>query len=83
MTRFYDPSIGAWRGNWMDPVNGDVLRFVVRPAGEEILMLADGQEPRLRWRFTEIEPDSFSFRAESSTDGDDWVVDEEMRVTRA
>ena len=39
--RFFDPSIGAWRGTWMDPVNGDVLRFVVRPAGDEILMLAD------------------------------------------
>ena len=67
----------------MDPVNGDVLRFVVRPAGDEVLMLADGEERRLRWRFTEIEPDSFRFRAESSADGDDWVVDEEMRVTRA
>ena len=82
--RFYDPSIGAWRGTWMDPVNGEVLRFVVRPAGDEILMLADAEEPRLRWRFTEIEADSFSFRAESSADGGaTWVVDEEMRVTRA
>jgi hypothetical protein len=80
--RFYDRSIGAWRGTWMDPVNGDVLRFVVRPAGDEILMLADAGEPRLRWRFTEIEPDSFSFRAESSADGGQWVVDEGMRVTR-
>jgi len=68
----------------MDPVNGDVLRFVVRPAGDEILMVADGEEPRLRWRFSEIEQDSFSFRAESSADGGgSWIVDEEMRVTRA
>ena len=82
--RFFDPSIGAWRGTWMDPVNGDVLRFVVRPAGDEILMLADAEEPRLRWRFSEIEADSFSFRAESSADGGaTWVVDEKMRVTRA
>ena len=73
--RFFDPSIGAWRGTWMDPVNGDVLRFVVRPAGDEILMLADAEEPRLRWRFTEIEADSFSFRAESSADGGaTWVA---------
>ena len=80
--RFHDPSIGAWRGTWLDPVNGDVLRFVLRRAGDEILMLADDEEPRLRWRFSEIEPDSFRFRAESSADGGDWVVDEEMRVTR-
>jgi hypothetical protein len=81
--RFYDPSIGAWRGTWMDPVNGDVLRFVVRPAGGEILMLADAEDPRLRWRFTDIELDAFTFRAESSRDaGATWTRDEEMRVTR-
>ena len=82
--RFYDASIGAWRAVWMDPVNGDVRRFVVRPAGDEILMLSDdGAEPTLRWRFTDIAPESFLFRGESSRDGGaTWTVDEEMLTTR-
>jgi hypothetical protein len=81
--RFYDASIDAWRAAWIDPVNGDVRRFVVQSVGDEILMLSDEEEPRLRWRFTDIAPDSFLFRGESSRDGGStWTIDEEMRTTR-
>ena len=81
--RFYDASIGAWRSTWIDPVNGRVRRFVGRPMGDEILLLSDEDEPQLRWRFTDIGPDSFTWRGEISRDGGaTWAADEEMRITR-
>ena len=82
--RFYDASIGAWRSTWIDPVNGRVRRFVGRPVGDEILLISDEDDPQLRWRFTDIAPDSFVWRGEISRDGGaTWRVDEEMRITRA
>jgi hypothetical protein len=81
--RFYDPGIGAWRSTWIEPVNGRVRRFIGRPVGDEIVLVSDEDEPRLRWRFTEITADSFRWQAESSCDGGvSWQFDEEMLAIR-
>jgi hypothetical protein len=44
---------------------------------------SDENDPRLRWVFTRIRPDSFTWRGEISRDGGrTWLPDEEMRITR-
>jgi hypothetical protein len=81
--RFYDASIGAWRSTWIDPVNGRVRRFLGRPVDGDILLLSDEDDPQLRWRFTDIAPNSFVWQGEISHDrGATWTLDEEMRITR-
>jgi hypothetical protein len=81
--RFYDPSIDAWRSTWVEPVNCRVRRFVGRPAGGDILLVSDEEDPQLRWRFTDIGPDSFTWQGQASHDsGRTWVFEEEMRATR-
>ncbi len=81
--RFHDPSVDAWRSTWIEPVNGRVRRFLGRPAGSEILLLSDEDDPQLRWRFTDIRAESFRWVAEISHDGGaSWEFDEEMRATR-
>jgi hypothetical protein len=81
--RFYDPRIEAWRSIWIDPVNGRARRFIGRLVDDEILLLSDEDEPQLRWRFTDITPDAFTWRGEISLDGGEtWSPDEEMRITR-
>jgi hypothetical protein len=81
--RFFDPAIGAWRSTWVEPLNGRVRRFIGRPVGGEIVLLSDEDEPQLRWRFTDIEPDSFTWRGEVSHDGGaTWTLEEQMRATR-
>ena len=67
--RFYDPSIDAWRSTWVEPVNGRVRRFIGRPADGDVVLLSDEDDPQLRWRFTDIHPDAFRWRAEISHDG--------------
>ena len=82
--RFFDPAIDAWRSTWVEPVNGRVRRFIGRPDGEDVVLLSDEDDPQLRWRFTDIQPDSFTWRAEISHDGGGaWEFDEEMLARRA
>lgn len=81
--RFYDPSIDAWRSTWIEPINGRVRRFIGREVAGDIVLLSDEERPQLRWRFTDIAPDSFTWRAETSEDdGSTWHDDERMLVTR-
>lgn len=81
--RFYDPAIDAWRSTWIEPVNGRVRCFVGRAAGDDIVLLSDEDENQLRWRFTDITPDSFCWSGEISHDGGaTWEFDEEMHATR-
>jgi hypothetical protein len=81
--RFYDPAIDAWRCTWMDPLKGRVRRFIGRAVDGDIVMLCNEDEPHLRWRFTDITRDAFTWRGEISHDGGAaFVPDEEMRITR-
>lgn len=82
--RFYDPDLGAWRSTWIEPVNGRVRKFIGREdAGQIVLISLDGA-PLLRWRFTEIRPDSFVWLGEYSLDeGRTWQLEERMLATRA
>jgi hypothetical protein len=81
--RFYDPAIRAWRSTWVEPVNRRVRRFIGRPSGRDIVLLSDEENPQLRWRFTDITADSFTWRAETSHDGGaTWLFDEQMLATR-
>src|ERR1700755_3111849 len=66
--RFYDPSTDAWRSTRAEPVNGRVRRFTGRPAAGDTLLASDEEDPPLRWRFTDIGPDSFTWQAEASHD---------------
>jgi hypothetical protein len=81
---------GTWRSTWLDPVNGRVRRFVGRPGpaadptAAGITLLSDDEDPWLRWRFTDVLADSFTWLAETSEDqGRTWVHDERMVAERA
>jgi hypothetical protein len=81
--RFYDPAIGAWRSTWIEPYHARVRRFIGRLDGDGILLLSDEDEPQLRWRFTDVTRDSFTWIGELSRDGGaTWQHDETMHVTR-
>ena len=80
--RFYDAGIGAWRSTWIDPSNGRVRRFIGRAAGDTIVLEGLDDEPRERWSFRDITPDSFRWVGETSDDGVTWIHDEEMIIRR-
>ncbi len=81
--RFYDAELGAWRSTWIEPRKGLVRPFIgrMRDRSFELLSLTGGIP--LRWTFSDIEPDSFTWTGETSPDeGRTWVRDEQMLATR-
>jgi hypothetical protein len=81
--RFLHPDGDRWLSTWMEPVNGRVRRFTGRARGADVELLSDDEEPWLRWRFTDVGPDSFTWSAETSRDrGRTWVHDELMQGER-
>jgi hypothetical protein len=79
--RFYDPAIDAWRSTWIDPLNGNVLRFIGRSVDGGIVLteIDRGSE---RWSFRDITPDSFRWTGESSQDGGKTFVQYEEMLAR-
>jgi hypothetical protein len=82
--RLYDPEIDAWRSTWIGPNHAVVMPFIGRPIGDEIVLEGSFDAGVLtRWIFSEIESDSFSWRAVQSGDGGiDWKLLQEMKATR-
>jgi hypothetical protein len=82
--RFYDEAIDAWRSTWIGPRRGVVMPFLARSVGEEIVLEGSFEEGvRTRWIFSEITPDSFSWRAVDSKDDDaGWTLLQEMKARR-
>ncbi len=68
--RVYDPAIDAWHILWSDPQRQVYARQTGRAQGKDIVQLGEsaGGVP-LRWRFTDIAPDSFRWLGERSLDG--------------
>jgi hypothetical protein len=68
--RVYDPGLDAWHILWIDPVKQNYRRQIGRAHGSEILQEGtDDQGVPVRWRFTEIAPDSFHWLAERWAEG--------------
>jgi len=83
--RVYDPKLGAWHILWSDPATQFYATQIGRREGDQIVQ--QGTLPSgamLRWRFTEIEPDSFRWLGEVSGDGGkSWRLQVEVFARRA
>jgi len=82
--RFYDPETDSWQITWITPPQRAVRRLVARPADHGILIEGREESGRLlRWTFTEISDDSFTWSGYISDDhGATWRHNEVMRCHR-
>jgi hypothetical protein len=82
--RFYDPESDSWEITWITPPGRAVRRLRARPDGDAIVL--EGRDTAghlLRWTFTDITDNSFTWSGFRSDDeGATWRQDEEMRLTR-
>jgi hypothetical protein len=82
--RLYDPGIDAWRILWSDPATSFYCQQIGRARGRDIVQ--EGPDPlggRMRWTFTEIEPESFHWTAEKSTNSNQWRKAVDIHARRA
>ncbi|MCD6680743.1 MAG: hypothetical protein LT102_08840 [Burkholderiaceae bacterium] len=82
--RFYDPRLDAWRSTWHGPVNGIVWPFIARQVDDEMVLERTQDDGSLtRWVFSKMRPESFHWRAVTSTDsGKTWRLEQEMFADR-
>ena len=86
IVRLYNRSMRRWECLYIDNRSNSMLYFGGRQEGDEIVLhnfVADATSPIPRYVFYDIEPDSYSWYAESSADrGASFNKTWEIRVTR-
>ena len=82
--RYFDPQIDAWHSIWISPIQNIVMQFIGRKAGNEIVLEGKRKEDNpVKWIFSDIKPDSFTWREELSKDGGKtWILTERMKIRR-
>ena len=82
--RVYDPGIDAWRILWCDPATNFFSEQIGRGRGPDIVQEgADPRGGRMRWTFSDIDPDSFHWTAEHAAVSDQWRKIVDIRARRA
>lgn len=82
--RFYDQSIAAWRSTWLGPVHKVVLPFIAKQIGDEMVLERLEGERLVRWVFSDITSDTFTWRNIVSIDcGETWHLEQQFKARRA
>jgi hypothetical protein len=83
VVRVYDPDCHVWRVSYSGAVSRRLILLAGRQEGDEIVLEGEEDGTQLRWIFSEIAADSFTWRGFASTDsGRGWDLGLEMSVTR-
>lgn len=82
--RCYDPTIDAWRVEFLSPRYGSYCSLIGRTQGDVIMQEGHQSDGRpIRWTFNDIKPDSFVWRGEISDDGGiSYRLEQEMHCYR-
>jgi hypothetical protein len=81
--RIYDPDIKAWRIFYIDPMRRTRAELVGRRVGNDVIHQGYGLQRVIKWVFTDVMPDSFTWRGYSlADDGEKWGMDSEFRFRR-
>jgi hypothetical protein len=82
--RIYDPTLDAWHILWSDPLRQFYTRQIGRAQGNDIVQIGKNDAGEaVRWRFTEITPNSFHWIGERSrNEGANWELQAEYFARR-
>ena len=80
--RFYDAALGAWRSTWLGPKRGWVIPFVGRRTADGIDLVGERDGTALRWQFSHLTADSFTWQAEETPPGGRPWVRQRFTATR-
>jgi hypothetical protein len=83
--RVFDRQLNGWRVIWINPQTGSRNELVGRRAGADIVQVGSQSDGRpIRWTFTDITPDSATWKGESlADDGRTWRLEAEFKMRRA
>lgn len=83
--RVWDPSLGAWRVTWMNPISGRRDELIGRRHGSDIVQVGTrgdgtrGDGTPIRWSFREVTENTFRWLGEAlNADGATWRLEAEF-----
>ncbi len=81
--RIYDPETDKWHVLWIEPFHQYYTHLIAKPVGRDIVILGNNKEGRaIRWRYSEITPNSFRWTGEVMTDDGSWYLQSDIAATR-
>jgi len=81
--RVFDPSSESWRTVWTDPVSQLRIELVGRSQGDDIVQVGTRGDLAIRWTFSDIQPQSFTWRGHSlANDGKTWNLEVDIQFQR-
>lgn len=81
--RQYDPAMNLWRAVWLNGAGHTFIPLEGGPEGDDILLRGrDMDGSCLRWRFSAITPESFTWHGHTSPNGTHWRLEQEMFARR-
>jgi hypothetical protein len=82
--RVYDPKTDSWRVSVIAPIYGTTLQLTARKHEDQIWLEGPGPEGKpIRWTFSEFSDNRVRWQGfVSNDDGESWVRDEEIILTR-
>jgi len=80
--RFFDAKLKAWQSTWIGPMHRVVRSFIARQIDDRVVLeTTEGEVPRMRWSFADIEKNSFTWRNELWTESG-WRVQQTFAARR-
>lgn len=80
--RRVDKRDGSWRITWINPVSGATNHLAGRREGDRILLIGEDDGRTIRWSFSDISADSFTWRGERQDADGAWATEAEFRLRR-
>ena len=82
--RIWDPCLQLWRFTFHGTAHGHLIHMYARQIDDEIVMEQAQGGDLIRWIFSDIQPESFRWRSQRSTDGGaSWRLEQQVRADRA
>lgn len=81
--RVFEPSSGAWRTVWTDPVSGLRIELSGRRQGDDIVQIGTRGGRPIRWVFSQIRADSFVWQGHIlNPGGETWELEVDIQFRR-
>jgi hypothetical protein len=81
--RFFDAQLKVWQSTWIGPMHRVVRTFLARKVDDRVVLeTTEGEVPRMRWSFADIERNSFTWRNEIWTERG-WRIQQTFEARRS
>ncbi|GMU05134.1 putative glycolipid-binding domain-containing protein [Corallococcus caeni] len=80
--RTFDRTTGKWQITWVSPTGGAINRLAGGREGDRLVLLGEHHGKPIRWSFSDIGPDRFTWRGEVQDEAGQWGLQSRFDMRR-